>query len=57
MPDAKRKPISEKEVTARLEGLWLNYYNDTLYARGVITEAERNKMRNLVRKRTAERAR
>ncbi len=38
---------------ARLEYLWLTYYNDTLYAKGVITEQERNKMRLLIKKRTA----
>ncbi len=38
---------------ARLEYLWLTYFNDTLYAKGVITEQERNKMRLLIKKRTA----
>ena len=31
-----------KQQTA--ENLWLNYFNQTLYERGVINEAERNKM-------------
>ena len=30
---------------ATIEQLWLNYFNDTLYAKGLITEDERNKMR------------
>jgi hypothetical protein len=28
--------------------LRLNYYNTVLYEKGVITEAERNKMKNLI---------
>ena len=28
--------------------LWLSYFNSYLYERGVITEAERNKMKNLI---------
>jgi len=31
-----------KQQTA--ENLWLNYFNQTLYERGVINEVERNKM-------------
>ncbi len=38
---------------ARLEYLWLTYFNDTLYAKGVITEQERNKMRILIKQRSA----
>ena len=38
-------PVSEKQKQMILEQLWLTYYNDTLYANGVITEEERNKMR------------
>ena len=32
-------------IRNRMEQLWLTYYNDTLYEKGVITEDERNKMR------------
>jgi len=28
--------------------IWLNYYNSYLYDRGIITETERNKMKNLI---------
>jgi len=28
--------------------IWLNYYNSYLYDKGVITETERNKMKNLI---------
>jgi hypothetical protein len=34
------------------EQLWLIYYNDTLYSKGIITEAERNKMRLKIKQRT-----
>ena len=27
-----------------VEKIWLNYFNQTLFERGVITEAERNKL-------------
>ena len=49
--------MTEQKKTAILEGLWLTYFNDTLYAKGLITEAERNKMRVMTKKRTAERSR
>ena len=38
-------PMSERKKQAILERLWLTYFNDTLLAQGVITEAEHNKMR------------
>lgn len=38
---------------ATIEQLWLNYFNDTLYAKGLITEDERNKMRIKIKNRTA----
>ena len=31
-----------------LERLWLNYYNDTLYSRGLITKIEYFMMRKLI---------
>ena len=36
-PDAKKK----QELGGRL---WLSYFNETLYEKGMITERERNKM-------------
>ncbi len=52
---ASVSPTQNQNVNrdARLEYLWLIYYNDTLYAKGVITEQERNKMRLLIKKRAA----
>lgn len=45
--------MTEQKKESVLERLWLSYYNDTLYAKGVITEAERNKMRVKINNRTA----
>ena len=53
----KKKNISEKEKNATLESLWLNYYNDTLYAEGIITEREHNKMRLAIKRRHASKER
>ena len=43
----------EQKKQAVLEQLWLTYYNDTLYARGLITEEQRNKMRMKIKNRTS----
>jgi hypothetical protein len=40
---------SKKEV---LESLWLNYYNDTLFAAGLISETQRNQMKVKISQRT-----
>ena len=44
MSDNTRK-MSESEKRNIMEKLWLIYFNDTAYAKGVITESERNRMR------------
>lgn len=36
----------QKKVTA--ETLWLQYFNQTLYKKGVITEVERNRIANMI---------
>ena len=36
--------LSQKK-RAVYERLWLTYYNDTLYEKGIITQEQRNKMR------------
>lgn len=54
---ANKKNISEKEKNATLESLWLNYYNDTLFAKRIITERERNKMRLAIKRRHASKER
>lgn len=48
------KPMSRKKSNAVVERLWLTYFNDSLYAQGVITETERNKMRTNIKRRAAE---
>ena len=35
------------------EQLWLTYFNDALYAKGIITEDQRNKMRVKIKNRSA----
>ena len=44
-------------MTEQMEQLWLTYYNDTLFAKGLITEEQRNKMRLMIKSRTAAKAR
>ena len=41
MNNPQRKNIMAEEI-------WLNYYNDILFEKKIITEAERNKMKNLI---------
>ncbi len=53
MESAIKKITTEQRTQTTLERLWLNYYNDTLYAKGLITEADRNKMRLLIKQRPA----
>ncbi|MCI8622426.1 MAG: hypothetical protein HFG26_02035 [Provencibacterium sp.] len=45
--------ISQQEKQYILEQLWLSYYNDTLYEKGLITENECNRMRIRIQNRTA----
>ena len=49
----KRNKITEQKKESVLERLWLTYYNDTLYAQGLITEAQRNKMRVMIKSRAS----
>ena len=37
--------ISEGKKRSVIEQLWLNYYNEALYSKGVISEDVRNKMK------------
>lgn len=45
--------MNEQKKQAVIEQLWLTYYNDTLFAKGVITEDQRNKLRVMIKSRTA----
>ena len=49
--------MPEQKKQAVMEQLWLTYYNDTLFAKGLITEEQRNKMRLMIKSRTAAKAR
>ena len=42
---------TEQEKNAIMERLWLTYFNDTLYNRGIITESSYNQMRNWINSR------
>ena len=44
--------MTEQKKQAVMEQLWLTYYNDTLFAKGMITEDQRNKMRLMIKSRT-----
>lgn len=45
--------MTEPKKQAIIEQLWLTYYNDTLFAKGLITEEQRNKMRIKIKSRSA----
>ena len=56
--DGKLKTdMTAQKKQAVTEQLWLTYFNDTLYAKGLITEEQRNAMRLTIRSRTAAKAR
>lgn len=42
------RKMSEYEKQSVIEKLWLTYFNDTLYEKGLITETERNRMANKI---------
>lgn len=42
------RKMSEYEKQSIIEKLWLIYFNDTLYEKGLITETERNRMANKI---------
>lgn len=46
-----KKGMTEQKKECVLQKLWLTYYNDTLYEKGIITETERNKMRVMIKNR------
>ena len=49
--------MNEQKKQAVMEQLWLTYYNDTLFAKGMITEEQRNKMSLMIKSRTAAKTR
>lgn len=52
-----KQGMNEQKKQAVIEQLWLTYYNDTLFAKGMITEDQRNRMRLMIKSRTAAKAR
>lgn len=53
MEDVMERKMSEQKKQAIIEQLWLTYFNDTLYEKGIITEDQRNKMRTKIKIRAA----
>ena len=53
----RKQFMNEQKKQAVIEQLWLTYYNDTLFAKGVITEDQRNKLRVMIKSRTAAKTR
>ena len=49
----RKQFMNEQKKQAVIEQPWLTYYNDTLFAKGVITEDQRNKLRVMIKSRTA----
>ena len=47
-----KQSMNEQKKQAVIEQLWLTYYNDTLFAKGLITEDQRNRMRLIIKSRT-----
>ncbi len=55
MSESKEKStgrkMNEAEKQGVIEKLWLIYFNDTLYEKGLISETERNRMANKIHSR------
>ena len=51
LADREKPTLTEQEEKHVVEQLWLNYYNDTLYAKGIISEDAHRRMRRLINKR------
>ena len=47
----KSKTSNEQRRREMAEKLWLNYFNDSLFQQGIITEAERNRIKNKIENR------
>ena len=48
---AEKAMTNEQKRIAMAEKLWLNYFNQTLYEKGYITEAQRNRIKNTIESR------
>ena len=46
---AKARKLSfEQQRRVVAEQIWLNFFNQTLYEQGIITESERNRVKNMI---------
>ncbi len=43
--------MTEQKKQVIIEQLWLTYFNDTLFAKGLISEEQRNKLRVKIKNR------
>lgn len=48
---AEKATTNEQKRIAMAEKLWLNYFNQTLYEKGYITETQRNRLKNMIESR------
>ena len=44
----KKKLSAEQQKKLMAEEMWLHYFNQSLFMRGVITETERNRIANMI---------
>lgn len=44
----KKRLSSEQQKKLMAEEMWLRYFNQALFIKGVITEAERNRIANMI---------
>ena len=44
----KKRLSAEQQKKLMAEEMWLHYFNQSLFMRGVITEAERNRIANMI---------
>ena len=44
----KKKLSAEQQKKLMAEEMWLHYFNQSLFIKGVITEAERNHIANMI---------
>ena len=47
----EREVTMEQRKVAMAELMWLNYFNQTLYEKGLISETERNRIKNNISRR------
>ena len=44
----KKRLSAEQQKKLMAEEMWLHYFNQSLFIKGVITEAERNRIANMI---------